>query len=95
MSKRSMQRCAAGLVVFCALQGAAWAGLGRPGEFEVSAQGLNIKANLFGRMIPTSALDVGAARVVDPDAEPGPRARFKLIGVGLPHYQAGWFRLFA
>jgi len=65
----------------------------RGSTFEVSNEGLRIRGDWYGRMIPASQLVPGTARRVDlalsPDLAPGRRT----MGTGLPGYQAGWFRL--
>ncbi len=62
-------------------------------SFEVSAEGLRIRGDMYGRTIPASELAVAQTRVVDlkRDAEYKPVARTN--GVGLPGYRSGWFRL--
>jgi hypothetical protein len=62
-------------------------------RFEVSAQGLAIRGDLYGRVIPWSALQVASARLVDLDQEPQYRPWLKMNGAGLPGYHSGWFRL--
>jgi hypothetical protein len=62
-----------------------------PVRFEVSAQGLNIRGDLYGRVIPLSALQIPAARCVDVKQEPQYRLWIKLNGAGLPGYHSGWF----
>jgi hypothetical protein len=62
-------------------------------RFEVSAQGLAIKGDLYGRVIPWSTLQVASARLVDLDQEPQYRPWLKMNGAGLPGYHSGWFRL--
>lgn len=72
----------------------AWFGhSSRSTRYEVSAEGLAIRGTLYGRSLPWSSIDVAAARVVDLGAEPGLRPRLRTNGLGLPGYQAGWFRL--
>jgi PH (Pleckstrin Homology) domain-containing protein len=65
----------------------------RNSTFEVSSEGLRIRGDWYGRMIPASQLVPGTARRVDlalsPELTPGRRT----MGTGLPGYQAGWFRL--
>ena len=66
---------------------------GRAGRFEVSSEGLRLRGDWFGRLIPADHLVRGSARRVDftqtPDLTPARRT----FGTGLPGYQAGWFRL--
>jgi hypothetical protein len=65
----------------------------RNSTFEVSNEGLRIKGDWYGRVIPASHLVRGTAKRVDfaqsPELTPGRRT----MGTGLPGYQAGWFRL--
>jgi len=76
-----------GVVLGASINGA------RGSTFEVSNEGLRIRGDWYGRMIPASQLVPGTARRVDlalsPDLAPGRRT----MGTGLPGYQAGWFRL--
>lgn len=62
-------------------------------RYEVSPAGLSIRGTLYGRTLAWDDLQVDEARVVDladtPDLRPGVRTN----GIGLPGYQAGWFRL--
>jgi|SRR6185436_769279 hypothetical protein len=61
-------------------------------RFELSAEGLRLRGDLYGRLIPWEQLDVsGAHRLGSEDATLLPRLR--TLGTGLPGYQAGWFRL--
>jgi hypothetical protein len=65
----------------------------RGSTFELSNDGLRIRGDWYGRLIPASHLVQGTARRVDfaqsPELTPGRRT----MGTGLPGYQAGWFRL--
>lgn len=65
----------------------------RYARFELSSEGLRIRADIYGRMIPGSSLVKEAARRVD--LAPGSefRPRWRTNGLGLPGYQAGWFKL--
>jgi hypothetical protein len=62
-------------------------------RFEVSSEGLRIRGDLFGRLIPRSKLLLGEARIVDLKAEPEHRPVLRTWGVGLPGYGSGWFLL--
>jgi hypothetical protein len=61
--------------------------------FEVQADGLRLRGDLYGRKVPASQLRGGAARVVDLDQERSLRPRRKTIGTAVPGYRSGWFRL--
>lgn len=66
---------------------------GRASRFEVTEEGLRLRGDLYGRMIPRSQLRVEEARPVDLSREPGLRPSWRTLGTGLPGYQGGWFRL--
>lgn len=71
-----------------------WLLLGaRKADFSLSPEGLRIAAHLYGRRIPADALLLNQARVVDLDQEPAFQPKRRTNGIGLPGYQAGWFRL--
>jgi hypothetical protein len=80
------------LVLVGAILGASVNGA-RNSTFEVSNEGLRIRGDWYGRVIPANHLVPGTARRVDlalsPELTPGRRT----MGTGLPGYQAGWFRL--
>jgi hypothetical protein len=65
----------------------------RQSRFEVTAESLRLRGDLYGRTIPRTRLQLGLARRVDFDADPDLRPRWKTMGTGLPGYQAGWYRL--
>jgi hypothetical protein len=61
--------------------------------FEVSDEGLRIRGDLFGRLIPRSSLRVKDAQILDLKNEPVHKPSLRTCGVGLPGYSSGWFRL--
>ncbi len=65
----------------------------RESRFEVTAESLRLRGDLYGRTIPRTRLLTDQARRVDFGTEPGLRPKWKTIGTGLPGYQSGWFRL--
>ncbi len=65
----------------------------RPPKLEVTSEGLRIRQMFFGRTISASRLRVGEARAVDFAQSAELRPKWRTMGVGLPGYQAGWFRL--
>jgi hypothetical protein len=81
------------IAVVLVLAGAATFFLSRAPKFEVSPEGLRISGSPFGRMIPAAQLRIDAARLVDFTKSPDLRPKWRTMGVGLPGYQAGWFRL--
>lgn len=62
-------------------------------SFEVSGEGLRIRGDVYGRLVPLSSLDLPSARPIDLTREPGYRLKWRTNGTGLPGYAAGWFRL--
>jgi len=65
----------------------------RTATFEVSSEGLRLRGDWYGRLIPADRLVRGMARRVDLEATPDLAPRRRTLGTGLPGYQAGWFRL--
>ena len=63
------------------------------GGFEISTEGLRLRGAVYGRMIPSSSLELGAARRIDFRVEPDLRPRLRTNGIGLPGYLAGWVKL--
>jgi len=62
-------------------------------RFEVSADGLRLRGDLYGRFIPAEQIRSSAARRVDFGDAPDLAPKWKSLGTGLPGYQSGWFRL--
>ncbi len=65
----------------------------RTSRFELSRDGLRLRGDLYGRLVPLSQLRLAEARRVDLTAEEGLRPKWRRMGTGLPGYKAGWFRL--
>lgn len=65
----------------------------RAGRFEVSSEGLRLRGDWYGRLIPADHLVRGSARRVDFTQTPDLTPTRRTFGTGLPGYQAGWFRL--
>lgn len=65
----------------------------RGARFEVSTQGLRLRGDLYGRLIPAASLRTDAARRIDLALLPELQPRRRTMGTGLPGYQSGWFRL--
>ena len=61
--------------------------------FELSEDGLHIRGDLFGRLIPRASLRVKDAELVNLKQEKTHRPYLRTMGVGLPGYSSGWFRL--
>lgn len=62
-------------------------------RFEIQADGLRLRGDLYGRLVPRSQLRVREARRVDLEREVELRPKSRRLGTALPGYQAGWFRL--
>jgi len=80
------------MIVLFAVLGASIRGA-RNAEFEVSPDGLRLRGDLYGRLIPAGELRAAEARRVDFAREPGLTPRRRTMGTGLRRYQSGWFRL--
>ncbi len=65
----------------------------RSASFEIRQEGLRLRGDLYGRLIPKAQLQLNLARRVDLAREQGLRPRSRRLGTALPGYQAGWFRL--
>ena len=77
----------AGLFLFITARGATTS------RFELSDAGLRLHGDLYGRMIPATALRGGATRIVDLANTHELQPRWRTMGTALPSYRAGWFRL--
>ena len=64
----------------------------RSARFELSAEGLRLSGDLYGRLIPRDQLDVSGAQRLGPE-DTAVLPKLRTLGTGLPGYQAGWFRL--
>jgi uncharacterized membrane protein YccC len=80
------------LVVIVGALGIALLG-SRMARFEVSAEGLRLRGDLYGRFIPGAQLRRAEIRRIDLATSPELAPRLRTLGTGLPGYQAGWFRL--
>lgn len=65
----------------------------RSSRFEVSAEGLRLRGDMYGRLVPADQILGGSARRVDFTVTPQLRPGIRTVGTGLPGYRAGWFRL--
>lgn len=65
----------------------------RGSQFEVSTDGLRIRGDLYGRMVPMAELKLDEAKAVDLTVDRNLQPKLRTMGTGLPGYQAGWFRL--
>jgi hypothetical protein len=65
----------------------------RTARFEVSSDGLRLRGDFYGRLIPMRDLQLDMARVVDLRNESSLAPVRRTMGTALPGYRAGWFRL--
>ncbi len=77
----------AGAILFLSFRGQSAA------RFEVSPAGLRLRGDLYGRLVPASALRLDAARAVDLRIDTALTPAKRTMGTALPGYRAGWFRL--
>lgn len=61
--------------------------------FTVSPEGLRIRGDLYGRLIPMQSLVLADAAAIDLAKETEYQPKWRTNGVGLPGYASGWFRL--
>ena len=61
--------------------------------FEVSAEGLRIRGDLYGRLVPRGVLLLDQARVLNLSEQRDYSLSWRTNGIGLPGYSSGWFRL--
>jgi hypothetical protein len=80
------------LALVIALLGAAVVGA-RSARFEVSPDGLRLRGDLYGRLIPAEQLKGASVRRVDFSVTPDLAPAWRTMGTGLPGYRSGWFRL--
>jgi hypothetical protein len=62
-------------------------------RFEVSAEALTIRGGFYGRSIPRTDLVLSEMREADLRAESEYSLVWRNNGIGMPGYQAGWFKM--
>ena len=62
-------------------------------RFEVSPEGLRLRGDLYGRLIPAKSLRLDSARAVNLTTELSLAPAFRTVGTALRGYRAGWFKL--
>ena len=65
----------------------------RNARFEVSSDGLRLRGDWYGRLIPASEIRTTDVRRLDFDQDRNLQPRMRTMGTALPGYRAGWFRL--
>ena len=61
--------------------------------FELSKDSFRVRGDIFGRTIARSSLRFKDAQILDLKKEKSHRPVLRTMGVGLPGYSSGWFRL--
>jgi hypothetical protein len=64
----------------------------RSTTFELSDEGLRVRGDVYGRLVPLNELRVTEASRVDISRGPF-RLTMRRFGTALPGYRSGWFRL--
>ena len=64
----------------------------RTATFEVSAEGLRLRGDIYGRFIPANEIVADSAGRVDISTGPLKPTR-RVGGTAVPGYRSGWFRL--
>jgi len=62
-------------------------------KYELSDQGLNIKAGIYGRFIPKEDITGEGVQIINLENSSELKPRVRTNGIGLPGYAAGWFKL--
>ena len=62
-------------------------------QVELSSTELTIKDRFYGRSIALTSLIPSQSLVLDLSQNSPRRLKWRLNGIGLPNYKAGWFRL--
>lgn len=62
-------------------------------SFEVSEQGLRLRGDLYGRLIPPQSLVLEKAQIISLPHDEARQLSWRTMGTSVPGHQAGWFRL--
>ena len=83
------------LLVLVLVVGILWASVNgaRTSRFELSPEGLRLRGDWYGRLIPADHLVAAGARRVDLAHTPELQPARKTMGTSFSGYQSGWFRL--
>ena len=65
----------------------------RTARFEISPDGLRLRGDFYGRLIPARSLRLDQARVIDLRNEGELKPVLRTLGTSISGYRAGWFRL--
>jgi hypothetical protein len=62
-------------------------------SFEISSEGLRLRGDLYGRLIPAQSLLVEQAQIINLHHDPAHQLARRTAGTSVAGHQAGWFRL--
>jgi hypothetical protein len=62
-------------------------------QFEIRPEGLRLRGDLWGRLVPAAALKPDAARRVNLQTERELQPKWRTMGSAVGNYRTGWFRL--
>lgn len=59
----------------------------------VTPKGMTLKTMFYGRFLPFEDLMINQARAVNLEKDQSLAPKFRTLGIGMPGYRSGWFRL--
>jgi hypothetical protein len=62
-------------------------------KFEVSDTGVQIRGDMYGRLVPRDKMVLKNARILDLTQEQTLKPKWRTNGTAYPGYKSGWFRL--
>lgn len=62
-------------------------------SFEVSAEGLRLRGDIYGRLIPAKSLLIDQAKIINLNHDSEHQLSWRTAGTSVSGHQAGWFRL--
>ena len=62
-------------------------------RFDMTREGLRIRGDIYGRLVPNASLVPSEAKKVDLGSGSPYKLRIRTNGIGTPWYKSGWFRL--
>jgi hypothetical protein len=62
-------------------------------RFEVSGEGVTIRGDMVGRLVPKDKMVLKSARAADLTVDTNLAPKWRSGGTGYPGYKAGWYRL--
>jgi hypothetical protein len=62
-------------------------------QFEIRPEGLRLRGDLWGRLVPAGAMKLEQARRADLRAEKALQPKWRMAGSAVGNYRSGWFKL--